>query len=618
MIMMFDEMGFCGDLDFISTTPGGEVAIPQAETEATVEDDYTDDEIDVDELERRMWRDKMRLKRLREQTTKGGKEVIVTAKQRQSQEQARRKKMSRAQDGILKYMLKMMEVCKAQGFVYGIIPEKGKPVTGASDNLREWWKDKVRFDRNGPAAISKYQADNAVPGRNDGCNPIGPTPHTLQELQDTTLGSLLSALMQHCDPPQRRFPLEKGVPPPWWPTANEEWWPELGLPKDQGPPPYKKPHDLKKAWKVGVLTAVIKHMSPDIAKIRKLVRQSKCLQDKMTAKESSTWLAIINQEESLARELYPNSCPPLSTAGASGSLVINDCSEYDVEGAEDEPNFDVQECKPDNLHSSNFGMEIMREGLQVHQPTSFPVKGEVITNLDFMRKRKPSSDLNMVVDQKIYTCEFVQCPYSEFRHGFHDRTSRDNHQLSCPFSNRSSEFGASNFLVNEIKPVIFPQSFVQTKAAAPSAKPVPPSFDLSGGVPEDGQKMISELMSFYDSNVQGDKNANPNSSATNGQNFSQPKVAHQQDEYFRGQGVRLDGNFFEESNISSNHHLFPREEGQFEQFKVVSSPFETNHNSNFPMMFGSPFDLASFDYKEDLQGLALPMEKQSETSIWFQ
>ena len=48
--------------------------------------------------------------------------------------------------------------------------------------------------------------------------------------------------------------------------------------RGSGSPPYKKPHDLKKAWKVGVLTAVIKHMSPDIARIRKLVRQSKCLQ----------------------------------------------------------------------------------------------------------------------------------------------------------------------------------------------------------------------------------------------------------------------------------------------------------------------------------------------------
>uniref|UniRef100_I1PS56 Ethylene insensitive 3-like DNA-binding domain-containing protein n=1 Tax=Oryza glaberrima TaxID=4538 RepID=I1PS56_ORYGL len=52
-------------------------------------------------------------------------------------------------------MLKMMEVCNAQGFVYGIIPEKGKPVSSASDNLRSWWKEKVRFDRNSPAAIAK-------------------------------------------------------------------------------------------------------------------------------------------------------------------------------------------------------------------------------------------------------------------------------------------------------------------------------------------------------------------------------------------------------------------------------------------------------------------------------
>ena len=135
------------------------------------EDDSDDDVDDIEELERRMWRDRMKLKRLKELQQTRGKEQAGGGggmgdglKPRQSQEQARRKKMSRAQDGILKYMLKMMEVCRAQGFVYGIIPEKGKPVSGASDNLRAWWKEKVRFDRNGPAAIAKYQADNAVPG----------------------------------------------------------------------------------------------------------------------------------------------------------------------------------------------------------------------------------------------------------------------------------------------------------------------------------------------------------------------------------------------------------------------------------------------------------------------
>ena len=76
--------------------------------------------------------------------------MFDSAKQHQSEEQARRKKMSRIEEGFLNNMVKMMEVCNAQGFVYGIIPENGKPVIGAFDSLCEWWKDKVRFDRNGP------------------------------------------------------------------------------------------------------------------------------------------------------------------------------------------------------------------------------------------------------------------------------------------------------------------------------------------------------------------------------------------------------------------------------------------------------------------------------------
>ncbi|KAA0055660.1 protein ETHYLENE INSENSITIVE 3 [Cucumis melo var. makuwa] len=625
MMMMFNEMGFCDDMDFLSASiVEGDAVAPPTDPEVVVEDDYSDEEIDMDELERRMWRDKMRLKRLKEQSKV--KEGIDIVKQRQSQDQARRKKMSRAHDGILKYMLKIMEVCNAQGFVYGIIPEKGKPVTGASDNLREWWKDKVRFDRNGTAAIAKYQADNAIPGRNDGCNSIGPTPHTLQELQDTTLGSLLSALMQHCDPPQRRFPLEKGVPPPWWPSGAEEWWPQLGLPKDQGPPPYKKPHDLKKAWKVGVLTAVIKHMSPDIAKIRKLVRQSKCLQDKMTAKESATWLAIINQEEILARELYPDSCPPLSSGGGSGSLVINDCSEYDVEGAEEEPSFDVQDRKPDNHSSFNLGMDRMRDRVSLRQPP-YAMKGEVTTNLDFMRKRKPTSDLNMMMDQKIYTCEFLQCPYSELRLGFNDRTSRDNHQLTCPYRT-SSEFSGSSFHVNEVKPVIFPQSFAPPKSNAPPVSSVPSSFDLSTlGVPEDGQKLISELMSIYDTNIQGNKNNlnTGNSATTENQNLPQLKIQPQQDDYFRNQGLMMEGNFFDGSNVSSSHQMFTRDEGQFDRFKPMNSPFENNHhhhnnnNNNFHLMFSSPFDLSTFDYKEEVPGVAAidTLSKQQDIPLWY-
>ncbi|MQI72026.1 hypothetical protein EI017_25025, partial [Escherichia coli] len=108
-MMMFDDMGFCGDFDMLcgGSLGEGDIAARQTEPDAVVDDDYSDEEMDVDELEKRMWRDKMRLKRLKEQSK--AKQGIDAAKARQSQEQARRKKMSRAQDGILKYMQKMME-----------------------------------------------------------------------------------------------------------------------------------------------------------------------------------------------------------------------------------------------------------------------------------------------------------------------------------------------------------------------------------------------------------------------------------------------------------------------------------------------------------------------------
>ncbi|GAB2275046.1 Protein ETHYLENE INSENSITIVE 3 [Dionaea muscipula] len=606
---MFEELGFCGDFDLFSAQMPTEVdaIAPQNVCEGGVEDDYSDEEIDVDELERRMWRDKMRLKRLKEQSkVKEGGDAV---KQRQSQEQARRKKMSRAQDGILKYMLKMMEVCKAQGFVYGIIPEKGKPVSGASDNLREWWKEKVRFDRNGPAAIAKYQADHSVPGPDEGCNSIGPTPHTLQELQDTTLGSLLSALMQHCDPPQRRFPLERGVPPPWWPTGNEEWWPQLGLPRDHLPPPYKKPHDLKKAWKVSVLTAVIKHMSPDIAKIRKLVRQSKCLQDKMTAKESATWLAIINHEETLARDLYPDRCPPhfSSSSGGSGcSLVMNDNSEYDVEVAAgvDEVNFDLQEQKPEYLDlTTNPALERNSQMMVVPLPGNHVKGGDSVTALDLNQKRKASSvEVNKTMNPQIFTCAYLRCPYSHIQLGFHDRISRDNHQLTCHHRANSAEFGVSNFHhANEVKPLVFQRPVIQSKHST-----VPPIssargclFDSSGlSVPEDGQKLISELLSLYDSS-----NDSPISNSSSDQNFLsinkdrmqlQPNIVREQNEpSLQRQGGLTEREIFEQSNMPW------QEDCKLDQIKALNTPLEDNANNvGLDLIYGSSLFIPSIDFMD--------------------
>ncbi|XP_020255447.1 putative ETHYLENE INSENSITIVE 3-like 4 protein [Asparagus officinalis] len=158
----------------------------------------------------------------------------------------------------------------------------------------------VRFDHNGPAAIEKFLTE---PGPSHGLD-LGSGPVSrigdLNVIQDSTLGSLLSALLQHCDPPQRMFPLEKGLAPPWWPTGLETWWGIQGdHAKAQGPPPYRKPHDLKKAWKLSLLAAVIKHMSPNLDQLRNLVLHSKRLQNKTSSRENETWTRVLNQEETL-------------------------------------------------------------------------------------------------------------------------------------------------------------------------------------------------------------------------------------------------------------------------------------------------------------------------------
>ncbi|CAA7027158.1 unnamed protein product [Microthlaspi erraticum] len=255
-----------------------------------------EEEISYDDLKRRMWKDRNLMEKL-EQRKRCQNDVVSLTTHRA--EASRRKKMARSQDSVLKYMMKIMEVCQAKGFVYGIVPEKGKPITGSSDSLRRWWKENVQFDQTAPNAITDYLTLAAAAAAELIEKKPSSLLHMLQELQDTTLGSLLSALMQHCVPPQRRFPLEKGIAPPWWPTGTELWWGEQGVAHEHGAPPYRKPHELRKSWKVSVLAAVIKHMSPNLGRVRRLARQSKCLQDKMMAKETDTWSRVLNQEEAL-------------------------------------------------------------------------------------------------------------------------------------------------------------------------------------------------------------------------------------------------------------------------------------------------------------------------------
>lgn len=289
------------------------------------EDSNDDEDITIEELEERISQMSMRIERWRQ---KHGQNADIKSKRKPS-EQAQRKQMSRAQDKVLDYMLMLMDMGGARGFVYGIVPEKGKPVSGASDNLRGWWKENVRFDYNGPTAIERFQLEHNIPSCPAADLSVS-SPQQLMGFQDSTLGSMLSALMQQCRPPQRRFPLDRRIPPPWWPTMKEDWWPHLGLSGDQGPVPYRKPHDLKKAWKAGVVIAVIRNISPDFDNVQTTVLKSRCLQVKMSAKERNIWNCVLHQEVKWYMENHPDAPRPflsMSLTAPSGSTD----DRYDVE-----------------------------------------------------------------------------------------------------------------------------------------------------------------------------------------------------------------------------------------------------------------------------------------------
>ncbi|XP_026395843.1 putative ETHYLENE INSENSITIVE 3-like 4 protein [Papaver somniferum] len=383
-----------------------EKAEDKEEVEEEEDRDDEEEEICIDELENRMWMDKLLLRKLKQKESKKlgtDEDGLSNSKAIVKQEQSRRKKMSRAQDAILKYMIKTMDVCDAQGFVYGIIPARGKPVTGSSNNLRAWWKEKIKFHKTAPEAIAKLISPVTTQLDVENEALVTSYMHHLQHLQDTTLGSLLSALMQHCVPPQKKFPLEKGICPPWWPTGEEPWWGEQGLlAKEEGPPPYRKPHDLKKAWKVSTLTAVIKHMSPDFKNVRRLVVQSKCLQNKMTAKETLTWSNIVTQEEALCDHL-------------NDSLNIS-CSSA-MKEKEEEDDFN-------SIHSI-ISDEVERDGF----------------SMSYGEKRKPEIDHQLEVDL-IYTCQNKECPQSVMEFGFAHKNTRTDHESVCVYR---AENNAINF-----------------------------------------------------------------------------------------------------------------------------------------------------------------------------
>lgn len=114
----------------------------------------------------------------------------------------------------------------------------------------------------------------------------------LDLFHSATLGRMLSALTPSCLPPLRPQEARSGAAPPaWWPTASEGWWaPEVvaHLPGLMAPVPFVATKVLKKAQKVAVLVAVVKHLAPDFARVDAAVRRCG-----LSAPEAALWSSAI-------------------------------------------------------------------------------------------------------------------------------------------------------------------------------------------------------------------------------------------------------------------------------------------------------------------------------------
>ncbi|KAG0447670.1 hypothetical protein HPP92_028197 [Vanilla planifolia] len=181
-------------------------------------------------------------------------------------------------------------------------------------------------------------------------------------------------------------------------------------------------HDLKKSWKIGVLTGVIKHMSPDIEKIRRLVGQSKCLQDKMTAKESSTWLAVVKQEEDQFRKLHPNYCLlPSSGSNCNGTISFTTTSsEYDVECFDDGRGDEAM--NPISVDGNNGLIMGSSVGGDLYYAPAKVVKEE--GKREFIRKRSAVSEPEGFTNQGIILNIQIVSVHGAITNGFSDRAGK--------------------------------------------------------------------------------------------------------------------------------------------------------------------------------------------------
>ncbi|KAJ4748710.1 Ethylene insensitive 3 [Rhynchospora pubera] len=354
-----------------------------------------------------------------------------------------------------------MDEANLLGYVYGIILEDGNVLTGSSPSLREWWVEQVRFEHNGTAAANQFYMENQLnfdPTKET--EPPKRTYNVLMELSDATLGSILSAVMNCCDPPQRKFPLEKKVPPPWWPMGTEPWWDQITIKEDQGPPPYKKPHDLRKMWKAAVVVAIIKHMAPAFDKLAHAVKQSKNLQDRMNVREMHAWNYVLREEAKMYITAHPDvSLLDLLRLFQTQVPVLSDNS------------------NTGRLHDhvEAFQPPLVQLPPQEQEPSQAPLSTEQRMFRGAQVERSPWPRQKRVLR---YTCNRPRCLHHSSEFGFRTMELRDQHQQYCGSRNSVGNFR------RQVEPPAFPMSTLYRELVPPQftpmlQAPIPPTQQMT-------------------------------------------------------------------------------------------------------------------------------------------
>lgn len=237
-----------------------------------------------------------------------GRDIASTGKEHSKVYKRKRRTTCQTNTELLKVLQWAMDQNFIRGYAYGLILNDGSTVNGASHDLSAWWEDKVRFDKNAMAASYLFHGSDTGASHVYGIDPSLPLHKALLQISDSLIGAMVSVLMTMLNSlqPLHECKTASSEAPLWWPTGKDDWWPELAD-MTKSVPDYKLRHNLRKAHKVAVLVAMIRHMEPNYRAITDIVQQCFYMRkNTITPHEMVAWDAAITEERRRYLEKHPD------------------------------------------------------------------------------------------------------------------------------------------------------------------------------------------------------------------------------------------------------------------------------------------------------------------------